>query len=202
MTKKSLSFFLAVLLLCGCEAKVTNRDSRGTEIVCFGDSLTEGFGAGKGEDYPSVLRARTNLPVINAGVSGDTTGSALERLEKDIFPHDPKIVIITLGGNDVLNGVDWRETLANAEKIVDRIQQRGAVVVWAAVRTGILTDPIHDGLKKLALQKHFVFIPDILRGILLDPRYKYDRIHPNGDGYELMADRIYQKIKPFLEGKK
>ncbi|MFH0985509.1 MAG: GDSL-type esterase/lipase family protein [Candidatus Omnitrophota bacterium] len=198
----SLHMLLALVVLCGCEAKVTNRDSRGTEIVCFGDSLTFGFGAGKGEDYPSVLRTRTKLPVFNAGVLGDTTQSALVRLEKDVFPHDPKIVIITLGGNDVLRAVDWRETLANAEKIIDRIQKRGAVVVWAAVRTGILNDPILDGLKKMATQKHFILIPDILRGILFDPRYKYDQIHPNSDGYELMADRIFQQIKPLLKEKK
>jgi acyl-CoA thioesterase-1 len=193
-----ISAWVAVFL-CGCEAAVTNRDSQGTTIVCFGDSLTAGYGAEEGKDYPSVLRNQVNLPVINAGVSGDTTGDALKRLDRDVLSQDPKIVIITLGGNDYLNRIPKEETLENMEAIVDRIQSRGALAVLAAVQTGFWGDAYADDYKKLARKKHFVLIPNVLNGILFDMRYKYDQIHPNGEGYRIMTGRIYQKIKPFLK---
>ena len=138
------------------------------------------------------------LPVINAGVPGDTTASALERLESDVLSHDPKVVILTLGGNDFLNRVPKEETLKNMETIVDRLQSRGAMVVLAAVQTGFWGDAYSDDYKKLARQKHFVLIPNVLKDVLFDPRYKYDQIHPNTEGYRIMAGRIYQKIKPLL----
>jgi lysophospholipase L1-like esterase len=187
------------VFLCGCGAEVANRDSQGTTIVCFGDSLTAGYGAEEGKDYPSVLRDQVDLPVINAGVAGDTTGGALNRLDRDVLSHDPKIVILTLGGNDYLNRVPKEETLKNMEAIVDRIQSGGALVVLAAVQTGLWGDAYADDYKKLARQKHFVLIPNVLKGILFDPRYKYDQIHPNSEGYRIMAGRIYQRIQPFLK---
>jgi len=190
--------FGAAVFFCGCEAKVTNRDSQGTTIVCFGDSLTAGTGGEKGKDYPSLLRGQVDLPVINAGVPGDTTASALDRLKKDVLRHDPKIVIITLGGNDFMNRVPKQETLKNLGAIVDQIQSQGAMVVFAAVQTGFWGDIYSEDYQKLSRQKHFVLIPNVLKDILFDPRYKYDRIHPNSEGYRIMAGRIYQKIKPLL----
>ena len=199
MIPKNFFFILALVFLCGCEARIANRDSHGSTIVCFGDSLTAGLGAEEGKDYPSVLRTMVALPVINAGVSGETTADGLRRLEDDVFTQDPKIVIITLGANDFLRQVSMAETMKNAETIVDRIQERGAMVVWAEVKTGLLGDAYLDDFKKLARQKHFVLIPNILSGILFDPRYKYDQIHPNSTGYRLMAERIYKRIKPLLK---
>ena len=192
-------FLLVLFFLCGCEAKIANRDSQGTTIVCFGDSLTAGFGADAGKDYPSVLRDKVDLTVINAGVSGDTTADGLSRLERDVLAHDPKIVIITLGANDFMRRIDKDETLRNMAAIIDRIQERGAMVVWAAVKTGLWGDMHGGDLKKLAHEKRIVLIPDILAGILFDPRYKYDQIHPNSEGYRLMAERIYRKIEPLLK---
>ena len=197
--KRNYLVFLILIFLCGCEGSIVNRDSHGSNIVCFGDSLTAGLGADEGQDYPSVLRALVPLPVINAGINGDTTGDALKRLERDVLQQNPKIVVVMLGANDFLHQVPYEETLKNAEVIVDRIQERGAMVVWAAVRTGIFGDGYLDDFKKLARRKRFVLIPNILSGILFDPRYKYDRIHPNGEGYRLMAERIYQRIKPLLK---
>jgi acyl-CoA thioesterase I len=187
------------VFLCGCEASVANRDSQGTTIVCFGDSLTVGYGAEKGKDYPSVLRSQVDLPVINAGVGGNTTGQALRRLDSDVLSHDPKIVIITLGCNDFLRGIPEEETLKNMETIVDRIQLRGALVVLTVVQTGLFGDAYTEDYKKLGRKKRFVVIPNILKDIIFDPRYKYDQIHPNSEGYRIMAERIYQKIKPFLK---
>ena len=199
MIKKNFIFILALVFLCGCEAQVADRDPKGGPIVCFGDSLTAGFGADEGRDYPSVLRSKLDLPVINAGVSGDTTADGLRRLERDVLQQDPKIVIITLGGNDFMRGVPREEILRNMGTIIDRIQEHGAMVVWAEERIGLLGDAYIGDFKKLAHQKHVLLIPDVLHGIFFDPRYKSDRIHPNSEGYRIMAERIYKHIKPLLK---
>src|SRR5437763_16370406 len=86
-------------------AKVRNLDSRGANVFAFGDSLTAGYGAQAGQDYPSRLSALLGEPVLNAGVSGDTTESALARLDDAVLTRDPRIVIVGLGGNDFLGGV-------------------------------------------------------------------------------------------------
>src|SRR3954470_13502810 len=83
---------------------VTNIGSHGASIIAFGDSLTAGYGASPGEDYPSRLSGRIRANGINAGVSVDTTDSAAERLDGDVLGHDPRIVIVGLGGNDYLRG--------------------------------------------------------------------------------------------------
>jgi lysophospholipase L1-like esterase len=196
----ALLYLSALVFFAGCGPQpVANRDSRGTVIVCFGDSLTAGTGAEPGEDYPSILRAKVGLPVINAGIQGDTTAAALERLDRDVLRRDPKIVIITLGGNDFLLKLPRDETLKNMAAIVDRSQAKGAMVVWAAVKAGLFGDAYGDDLKKLAHQKRFLLIPDILKGIFFEPKYKSDQIHPNAEGYKIMAERIYGKIRPLLE---
>lgn len=199
LSRCGLFFTLLSIFLCGCEGPIANRDSRGTTVVCFGDSLTAGLGAEEGKDYPSVLRSKVDLTVINAGISGDTTADGLKRLESDVLRYDPKIVIMTLGANDFLRGVAKEETLQNMGTIIDRIQDHGAMVVWATVKTGLWGDAYGGDFKKLARQKHIVLIPDILKGILFDPRYKYDQIHPNGEGYRIMAERIFQRVKPLLK---
>lgn len=195
---KKIFLVLTLLSLSGCGAPVANRDSQGTTIVCFGDSLTAGYGAGKDEDYPSVLRAKVDLPVINAGVGGNTTADALVRLEQDVLTHNPKIVIITLGANDFMRKLPAEEVVRNMGTIIDRIQEKGAMVVWARVKAGLFGDAYGEDLKKLAREKRIILIPDILKGILFDPRYKYDQIHPNGEGYRIMAERIYERVRPLL----
>lgn len=191
-------FILIILFMTGCQQQIANRDSKGAAVVCFGDSLTAGYGAVQGHDYPSLLREKISLPVINAGVSGDTTGDALQRLDKDVLTHDTKLVIITLGANDYFKGIPKKETLANMVKIIERIKGHGAMVVWAEVQMGVLGDPYIDDFTSLANQEHILLIPNILGGIIDNPQYKYDQVHPNDEGYKIMAERIYQKIKVLL----
>jgi len=78
-------FIMFIFLLTGCQPLIANRDSRGTCVVCFGDSLTAGYGATSGNDYPSLLSKKISLPVINDGVSGNTTADALARLDGDVL---------------------------------------------------------------------------------------------------------------------
>ncbi len=189
---------LCVLLMTSCQQSIDNRQSTGTTVVCFGDSLTAGYGSSPGHDYPTLLSKKISYPVIHAGVPGNTTRDALQRLKTDVLAHDPKLVIITLGGNDFFQGMHKEETLANMTAIIERIKAQGAMVVWVEVKVGVLGDPyIHD-FKLLADQEHILLIADILNGIIDRPQYKSDQIHPNDEGYQVMADRIYQQIKGYL----
>ncbi|MBV8518139.1 MAG: arylesterase [Acidobacteria bacterium] len=171
-------------------ARVKNLDSRGTSIIAYGDSLTAGYGANAGEDYPSQLAKRLGVDVVNAGVSGDTTESALARIDADVLARSPRIVIVGLGGNDFLQSVPIARTEANLRTIIERIHGAGAMVVLVGFRFPSLNADYEGMYAKLARDEGCLFVGNVLAGILTDPSLKSDEIHPNARGYALMAERI------------
>jgi len=191
----------AAVFACGGEnfAKIRNLHSAGETIICFGDSLTEGVGASAGEDYPSVLSRQLGSPVINAGLRGDTTAAALERLADEVLNKNPRLVILLLGGNDFLRQRPRRETRQNLEDIVRRVQAHGAMVVIAGIRLGVFGDDYGEIFEQTAEQFGALYIPQVMKGILTNSNLRSDPIHPNGAGYRLIADRIADKIKPLLQ---
>jgi len=168
-------------------------------VICFGDSLTEGVGAGAREDYPSLLAQQLQYSVINAGKSGDTSADGLARLERDVLGRNPRLVIVLFGGNDFLRQVSLSATRKNLEEMIQTIQARGAMVALVGTRLGFFTDEYGPIYQEIAQRYGALFIPEILKGILSDPKLKSDSIHPNGAGYRLMAERIIERIKPLLE---
>jgi acyl-CoA thioesterase-1 len=178
-------------------SKVKNLDARGSTIVAFGDSLTEGFGAGPGEDYPSRLAKMIATPVTNAGVSGDTTESALARLDEVLALH-PRVVIVGLGGNDFLRRTPIAVTAANLRTIVKRTQANGAMVVLLGFRFPSIGGDYDALYESIADDEGCLLIPDMLDGILRNPKLKSDEIHPNAAGYELMAERIAPSLAKLL----
>ena len=169
---------------------VRNLDSHGTNVIAFGDSLTAGYGAQAGEDYPSRVSAATGITVINAGVSGDTTEAALARLDRDVLSRDPRIVIVGLGGNDYLQSVPIATTETNLRSIIDKIQSAGAAVMLLGFRFPSLTADYEAMYKRVAKDTQCLFVANVLAGILTHPELKSDEVHPNAKGYQLMADRI------------
>jgi acyl-CoA thioesterase-1 len=179
-------------------ARVANLDSRGSNVIAFGDSLTAGYGAQPGDDYPSKLSATLGTSVINAGVNGDTTESALARLESDVLARDPRVVIVGLGGNDFLQGVPIATTEANLRSIVRAIHGAGAMVVILGFRFPSLSANYETMYANIARDERCLLIPNLLRGILNDPSMKSDEIHPNARGYALMAERIAGPYKALM----
>ena len=199
-----LWILLSTIIFSSCGSRgsfsdVRNLQSRGQNIVCFGDSLTEGVGAEKGEDYPSRLARELSHPVINAGRRGDTSADGLARLEQDVLEKNPRLVIVLFGGNDFMRQVPLNETRRNLEEIVRHIQARGAMVALVGMRLGLFTDEYGPIYEEIAKQHGALYIPEVLKGILSDPRLKGDSIHPNSAGYQLMAERIVKQVKPLLE---
>jgi len=191
-----------LFLLAGCGSpydEIANLDSQGATVVCFGDSLTRGVGASQGGDYPArMAELLPGLPVINAGRDGDTTGSALARLQRDVLDEDPLMVIVLLGGNDVLNRVPEEETLDNLDRIVGRCVDAGAMVVLVHAKYGVFKDPYRGDFTRIAKKHGAVLAPNVLKDILGNPRAMSDQIHPNNDGYAVMASRIAQVVEPVL----
>lgn len=164
-------------------------------IVCFGDSLTYGTGAERGKDYPSQLSKMIGKPVINAGVPGDTTARALRRLRRDVLDKSPDIVLITLGGNDLKNGVAKDTAFENLKRIVESIQEQGARVIIGGLRFPLRDRGFGKGYKELADQTGADLIPNIFEDIMGNRKLMSDPIHPNGEGYKIMAQRFLEAMQ-------
>jgi acyl-CoA thioesterase I len=179
--------------------RVKNLSSAGSAIITFGDSLTAGYGAGAGEDYPSGLSKHIGAPVVNAGVSGDTTQTALTRVDENVLAASPRIVIVGLGGNDYLGGVAIGTTEANLRTIIQKIHAGGAMVVLLGFSFPSLSANYEAMYQRVAKEEGCLLVPGVLNGILSDRSLKSDEIHPNARGYALMADRIAPPVAKLLE---
>ena len=200
--KKTLIFLLAAAILFFgyrifvSQPQVKKKSIPYDTIICFGDSLTFGTGAVRGMDYPSQLSKMILKPVINAGAPGDTTASALTRLQRDVLSRSPDMVLITLGGNDLKNGVAKDVAFKNLKRIVKSIQGQGARVIIGGLRFPLRDRGFARGYKDLAEQTGAVLIPDIFKDIIGNRRLMSDPIHPNGNGYKIMAQRFLEAMPP------
>lgn len=189
----------AAVLAAGCGDKPARHPTAGTRIICFGDSLTYGTGATEGMDYPAQLARMIGREVINAGVPGDTTADGLERLEDDVLERDPRLVLITLGGNDLKNRTSKETAFANLRRIVTRIHEAGAVAVVGGIDIPLYGRGFGAAYEKLAEETGAVLIENVFDDILGDPSRMSDPIHPNDAGYTIMAERFREAIEPFLK---
>jgi lysophospholipase L1-like esterase len=188
---------LSIFLLTAC-SETKQPALHGQNIICFGDSLTYGTGAPREKSYPTQLSELIGLPVINAGNHGDTTARALQRLERDVLSHAPRIVLITLGGNDLKNGVDKKTAFQNLNDIVRAIQNEGALVVIGGIRLLFWDRGYAEEYEKLAEETGAILVPDILSGLMGTEKFMSDTIHPNAAGYEVMAKRFHKAIESYL----
>jgi len=176
---------------------VKNSPPGGQRIIAFGDSLTEGVGAGTGQAYPDQLSRRLNIPIINRGIRGNTTYDGLDRLQKDVLNDRPDVVIVCLGGNDFMQRKAIDRTFDNLRKIIEQTQAQGAMVVLVG-----LTFPMGSAYgpryEQLARETGCAFVPDILDDILGRDSLMSDAIHPNETGYGKMVDRIEPVLRKHL----
>ena len=170
----------------------------GEQIIAFGDSITAGAGVGTQAAYPNVLGSLLGLPIVNQGRGGDTTATALSRLQQDVIQADPWLVIVGLGGNDFLQQVPLAQTEQNLRQIVTRLQQQGAIVVVLAMNVKPFNGNYGKMYQRVANDTQAYLIPGVLEG-LNDPRYLYDEIHPNQEGHRILANRVASGIKPLLD---
>jgi acyl-CoA thioesterase-1 len=182
--------------------------SREPVIVAFGDSLTAGLGLAESEAFPAqleqALRARgQDVKIVNAGVSGDTAAAGLARLNWAL-PDDASAVIIELGANDALQGLDPQATKAVLEKIITEVKARGLLILLAGMEA-----PPNMGkdyatafralYADLAQRYDLVFYPFFLDGVALDDRLALDDgMHPNAQGVARIVQGILPKVEELL----
>jgi acyl-CoA thioesterase-1 len=186
---------IALLLLAGGPAT-----ARIISIVDFGDSLTAGLGLPASEAFPARLEARLRqdglaVTVVNAGVSGDTTAGGLARLDWTLADK-PDIVILALGANDALLGIDPKTVRANVDAMIGKIQASGAKLMLL----GMLAPPNwgeayqrdFDAIYPDLARAHNVpLYPFLLEGVAMNPALNQpDGLHPNEKGVAIMVDRV------------
>ena len=177
---------------------VRNSTPTGENIICFGDSLTFGTGAAENIDYPFQLSRMISKPIINAGVPGDTTANAMARLEEDVLSKSPRMVLITLGGNDLKNRISKETAYQNLKNIIVSIQDRGALVIVGGINIPFWGRGFGEMYQKVCKETQALLIPNIFDGIINDKSLMSDPIHPNDKGYALMAQKFYQAMKPYM----
>ncbi len=176
---------------------ITNYPSQGETIVAFGDSLVEGVGATLGNDFSSILARSISQPIINMGISGNTSSDGLARIE-GVKMQNPKVVLVLFGGNDFLRKVPIVETFKNIDKIVLELQAKGAVVVLLGVKGGLFTDEFASHFKEIAKSRGALYVPNVLDDILGNSKYMSDHIHPNDLGYKKIAEKILPALEKAL----
>lgn len=174
--------------------------ANGPVVTMLGDSITAGFGLPQADSLPIQLHvALQKLGVANivrgAGVSGDTTQDGAARVDFSVRP-DSRVVIVALGGNDLLQGVDPKTTRANLEQIVRRLKQRHMGVILCGLHAppergaGYARD-FDAVFPSVARSEGVTLYPDLLAGVARNPALNQaDAIHPNAKGAQIIAARL------------
>ncbi len=203
MKKAGIILLVAAVVIAGyllypTKLEIRNAEPGGENIICFGDSLTFGTGASAGMDYPSQLAGMTGLEIVNKGVPGDTTADALMRLERDVLSQSPRIVLITLGGNDLKNHMPADKAFENLKVIIEAVQERGALVVVGGIDIPLFGKGFAGRYEQVCAETGALCIPNIYEDIFGSHDLMSDPIHPNDRGYQIMAERFYETIRPYL----
>ena len=176
--------------------------------MAFGDSLTAGLGVSSEESYPFQLQQRLDeagyrYRVINAGVSGETTAGGLRRVSW-VLSSKPSIVILELGGNDGLRGLDVKDTRSNLEQIIQRLQAAGVTIVLAGMRLppnygADYTARFAAIYPELARTYRLAYMPFFLEGVATQVALNQaDGIHPTGAGYRVIVENLMRTLEPLL----
>lgn len=191
----------ALPLLAGCgRRKVRGRPlASGAVVLALGDSLTHGTGADAATAYPSVLARLTGWTVVNGGVPGDTAAQAFERLPPLLEEHRPALVLVCVGGNDILRRADPAQMRAHTRRICERAAAAGAQVVLIAVPSlggvvfGRLGD--HPMYAELADELKLPLHANGWSSVLSDASLRADAVHANAAGYERFAHGLLQTLR-------
>jgi lysophospholipase L1-like esterase len=186
-----------VALLTGCGGS-TPRVAKlaATDIVlAFGDSLTHGTGAKVEESYPAVLSQLIGRTVVRAGIPGEQSAGGLERLPGVLDEHRPRLVIVCLGGNDMLRKQPQAAIESNLRAMLKEIRSRGIDAVLVGVPAPGLITSAPDFYAKLAQEFSIPYEGKVVTSVLYKPELKSDPIHPNADGYRRIAEALAKLLR-------
>ena len=203
MPKPLYAAFFALLLLIGlsaCSKPETALPANSTVLI-LGDSLTQGVGASSAQtNYPALLKQQTQWNIINGGVSGNTSAQALARLPELLQQHQPKLVIISIGGNDFLQRLSNSDTQANIAQSIALSQQSGAQVLLVAVPELTLAAAVghpndHAMYAQLAQSHQVHLLEDAWSDVLADDTLRSDAVHANDAGYQVFSKLLVKRLQ-------
>lgn len=194
MIRSRILFILAAfLILSACSDRQPGLPalSANAVILAYGDSITAGNGAPSAQNYPSLLAEKLQRTVINAGVPGEISANGLKRLPALLDKHQPALLLLCHGGNDMMRKLGKDELAKNLKAMIDEAISRDISVVLIGVpKPGIFLESL-DIYNQIAGEYNLPVEPDVVSKVLADNALKSDLIHPNARGYAMMADSIY-----------
>lgn len=166
-------------------------------MVFLGDSITNGHRLRAELAFPHLLGQSLGVPVVNAGVSGDTTEGGLQRLDRDVLQHRPRLVVVELGVNDVFGQWPRERTVANLRTITQRIRAQGAGVILLHISIpNVPGDGHRQHLREIAKEEGAGLVEDFLDGVV--PGHTYDGLHPDEQGQSMLAERLLPVVRKAL----
>jgi len=166
-----------------------------TKVVAFGDSITYGYRVDKDKNYPSQLSLLLQTDVINAGVNGEVTSEGLKRLPKVLEKYKPQILIICHGGNDIIRRKSLFKAKENIKQMIKLAREKNIFVVLVGVPTvEVLTLSTAQIYYEIATELNVPLDDNSLEKVLGDSYLKIDQIHPNEEGYKILANSLANLI--------
>ena len=193
-TERALAWLclLWVLLLAGCGVTQPALPHLGPDdvVLAFGDSLTYGTGVDAAQTYPAQLGQLIGRKVVAAGVPGEVTAQGVTRLPGVLDTVQPKLLLLCLGGNDLLHKLDAVTIATNLRTMVYEAHQRGIAVVLIGVPEPRLFGGVPKYYADIAAKADIPYEGKVLKTVLFDNTKKSDAIHPNAAGYRMIADAL------------
>ena len=196
MSAFRLLILAAALAFTGCgERPKLERLPANAVVLAFGDSLTYGTGANENESYPAQLEGLIGRRVVRAGVPGEVTAQALERLPATLDEYSPRLVLLCIGGNDFLRRLGNAQAETNVRALVKLAKSRGIdVFLIGAPEPALLPSP-PGFYATVAKDFRIPYEGDVITEVLKNTSLKSDPIHPNARGYRVIAERLAEKLK-------
>lgn len=196
-----LGVALVALLLSACGVPQEPALPPGAVVLILGDSISAGYGVESSQAWPGLLAARSGWNVVNGGVSGDTSADALARLPELLDQHAPALVLLEIGGNDMLRGIPEAQTQANLGHMIELVKQRGTRAVVMAVPRPSVAGAVFSSLeaagfyRAVAQRADVPLLEDALSDVLSERELKLDPLHPNAAGHLALAHATAAALK-------
>jgi len=190
------ALFAALVLLSGCgqKAKLPPLASDAV-MLAFGDSLTFGTGAREEESYPAQLARLVGRKVVREGVPGEVSAAGLARLPAVLDEHHPKLLLLCHGGNDFLQRKPKAEAAQNVRAMIRLARERGIEVLLIGTPEPGLTVSPPEFYVEIAKEFKIPYEGDVMGKVLRDSGLKSDQVHPNAQGYKVIAERVADLLK-------
>jgi acyl-CoA thioesterase I len=207
-SKKTLKALLIAIIVVFISTKSFAENP--IKIMLYGDSLMAGYGLSPSENLAAELNRNfetsgSSIIIINASISGNTSKNGLSRLDWSL-EDSPSIVVLSLGANDMLRGLNPELTMQNLDSIINKFKKNGSIVILAGMLASESMGPKYQSqfdeiYPELAKKYDLIFMPFLLDGVALNKKYlQADYKHPNAQGIKIMASNLYPYIIEALAG--